>query len=295
MILWEAVVKFRLGLSLAILLILSGCGLKSVHVCEIENGRHIGPCEQIVDDAYLYALLSVNAYEKEENTPFILPERIREVRHADSQVSQPGSRYADSNVYSNGSFQAKVFEIRAAGQVDDATPPLEVVIAYRGTEKFPIADVVDGGLTHNHRIKAVDLYDEIKQKYQDTPASISLTGHSLGGALALEVVYTYLDDDIRAYVINPTYKLTIGKKHHRLPEDREVYSLEEILDQIAGPLRAIDTNPEGLRIYKFDYEKNPLADGHSRFSMALGLLQEAKAHGIEEAARIVEMNPEMFE
>ena len=174
-------------------------------------------------------------------------------------------------------------------------PPLEVVIAYRGTEKFPIADVVDGGLTHNHRIKAVELYDEIKQKYKNTHASISLTGHSLGGALALEVVYTYLDDDIRAYVINPTYKLTLGKKHNRLPEDRQVYSLEEILDQIAGPLRAIDTNPRGLRIYKFDYEKNPLADGHSRFSMARGLLKEARAHGVEEAARIFEMNQEMFE
>ena len=285
----------RIKHCLIILLTLCACGTKDVHVCEIENSRHVGECAQIANEAYLYALLSVNSYEKEENSPFILPENIREVRHADSEVSKPSPNYVDSKVYDNGSFQAKVFEIRSSSAEDGSDAPFEVVIAYRGTEKFPIADLVDGSITHNHRVKAVRLYEEIKEKYRHTNTKISLTGHSLGGALALEVVYTYRDDDIRAYVFNPSYQLTLLKKYHRLPKDRQVYSLEEIYDQIVGPLRAITTNPKGLKIYKFDYEKNPLADGHSRFSMALGLLKEAKEHGVADAAQLFNTNQKMYE
>ncbi len=285
----------RIGLGLILLLTLCSCTTKSVVICQIENDRHVGVCEPIVNDAYIYAILSVNSYETAENTPFILPEHIREVRHADSEVADPGPKYVDSKVYDNGSFQAKVFQIRS-GDPEDGTAALsEVVIAYRGTEKFPIADLIDGSLTHNHRIKAVNLYEEIKNKYRGQNVIISLTGHSLGGALALEVVYTYLDDDIRAYVINPSYQLTLLKKYQQLPADRQVYSLEEIFDQIVGPLRVITTNPKGLKIYKFDYEKNPLADGHSRFSMARGLLKEAKENGVAEAQQIFDMNPKMFE
>ena len=112
-------VKFRITFCLVWLLITAGCSAlsKDVHICEIKDSRHVGPCAQVADDAYRYALLSVNSYETDENTPFILPDNIREVRHADSQVSKPGPKYADSNVYDNGSFQAKVFEIKAG---DDA-------------------------------------------------------------------------------------------------------------------------------------------------------------------------------
>ncbi len=285
----------RISLCLIVLFILCSCAMKSVVVCEVENDRHVGVCEPIVNQAYLYALLSVNSYETAENTPVVLPEKIREVRHADSEVSDPSPEYVDSKVYDNGSFQAKVFEIWSGAPEDGADTLSEVVIAYRGTQKFPIADLIDGTITHNHRIKAVHLYEEIKNKYRGQDVIISLTGHSLGGALALEVVYSYLEDDIRAYVINPSYQLTLLKKYHRLPAERQVYSLEEILDQIAGPLRAIATNPKGLKIYKFDYEKNPLADGHSRFSMARGLLKEAKENGVEGAARIFNMNQKMYE
>ena len=285
----------RISLCWVVLLTLCSCMTKSVVVCEVENNRHTGVCEPIVNEAYIYAILSVNSYETDENTPFVLPERIREVRHADSQVSDPGPRYVDSKVYANGSFQAKLFEIRSGGPENGTATLSEVVIAFRGTEKFPIADLIDGTLTHNHRVKALHLYEKIKKKYSGQNVIISLTGHSLGGALALEVVYSYLEDDIRAYVINPSYQLTLLKKYHELPQDRQVYSIEEIFDQIVGPLRVITTNPKGLKIYKFDYEKNPLADGHSRFSMARGLLKEAKENGVEEAARIFNMNQKMYE
>ena len=287
--------KARIYLLLIIMVTLCSCTMKSVVVCETENNQLEGVCAPVVNQAYLYALLSVNSYETAENTPVVLPERIEEVRHADSKLSDPSPNYVDSNVYDNGSFQAKVFEIRSASPENGADTLSEVVIAYRGTEKFPIADVVDGTITHNHRIKAVRLYDEIEEKYREQNARITLTGHSLGGALALEVVYSYPEDDIRAYVFNPSYQLTLLKKYHRLPHDRQVYSLEEIFDQITGPLRVITVKPKGLKIYKFDYEKNPLADGHSRFSMARGLLNEAKENGIEEAVEIFNMNQKLYQ
>ena len=287
--------KYRLGLCLAIMLILSGCSAKAVHICKIEDGRHIGPCEQIVNEAYRYALLSVNSYENEENTPFVLPEYVREVRHEDSQLSKPSPQYANSKVYNNGSFQAKVFEIGADDGEARADTPFEVMIAYRGTDRFPLFDVVDGSLTPNHRLKAIRLYEEIKAKYRGRNARISVTGHSLGGALALEVVYTYHEDDIPAYVFNTSYQLTGPKKLNRLPEDRQVVSIEQMGDKVVGPFRFLWNKPKGLRIYRVDYINNPLAGGHSKYSIALGLLKEAKENGAEEAAQIFMMNQKMYE
>lgn len=113
--------------------------------------------------------------------------------------------------------------------------------------------------------------------------------------MALEVVYTYLDDNIRAYVINPSYQLTFLKKYERLPKSKQVYSIEEIGDQIIGPARVIWVKPKGLRIYKFNYVKNPLAYGHSRFSMARGLLREAKENGVEDAVQIFNTNQKLYE
>ncbi|MDJ0854044.1 MAG: hypothetical protein QNI88_02435 [Desulfobacterales bacterium] len=285
----------RIKFCLVILLTLCSCSTKNVHICEIENGRHVGPCEQVVDKAYRYALLSVNSYETEENTPFALPAYVREVRHEDSQVSQPSREFIDSKVYSNGSFQAKVFEVRADDDEDGTDAPAEVVIAYRGTAKFSVPDLVDGTLTHNHRIKAVQLYEEIKAKYSGLNTVISLTGHSLGGALALEVIYTYPNDNTRLYVFNPSYQLTLLKKYNRLPEGSQAYSIEEIHDKVLGPLKIVWTKPKGLRIYKFSYVKSPFAGGHSKFSIALGLLGEAREHGGEEAVQIYEMNQKMYE
>ena len=57
----DIMVTYRLGLCLAILLIISGCSIKAVHYCEMEGNRHIGPCVQIINEAYRYALLSVNS------------------------------------------------------------------------------------------------------------------------------------------------------------------------------------------------------------------------------------------
>ena len=255
----------------------------------------MGPCEQVVDKAYRYALLSVNSYETEENTPITLPAYVREVRHEDSQISQPNQQHIDSNVYSNGSFQAKVFEVRAADDEEGTDAPIEVVIAYRGTEKFPVRDLVDGTLTHNHRIKAVRLYEEIKAKYSGFDTVINLTGHSLGGALALEVLYTYPNDNLRLFVFNPSYQLTLLKKYNRLPEGCQAYSIEEMHDKVLGPLKIVWVKPKGLQIYKFSYIKSPLAGGHSKFSIALGLLGEAREHGVEEAVQIYEMNQKMYD
>lgn len=134
---FEVSVNYRIPLCWVVLLVLASCSTKAVHICEINDNQHIGPCAQIANEAYIYALLSVNSYEMAENTPFILPENIREVRHADSKVSSPDPRYVDNQVYSNGSFQAKVFEIRSDIPEDGAATLSEIVIAFRGTEKFP--------------------------------------------------------------------------------------------------------------------------------------------------------------
>ena len=135
-------VKYGLILVLAVVIVICGCSAKTVRHCEKKENNHVGVCRQIVDDSYLYALLSVNSYEDEENTPFILPENIREVRHADSQISKPSEKYIHTKVYDNGSFQAKVFEIACGDREVCGDRLVEIVIAYRGTTSFLGPDMV---------------------------------------------------------------------------------------------------------------------------------------------------------
>ena len=77
----------------------------------INQNPHPENNEQIAKEAFIYALLSVNAYETLDNTPFVLPACIKEVRHEDSRLSDPSPKYVHSNVYDKGSFQAKIFEL----------------------------------------------------------------------------------------------------------------------------------------------------------------------------------------
>lgn len=244
--------------------------------------------EQIVKESFVYALLSVNAYETQENTPFVLPACIKEVRHEDSRLSDPSPKYVHSNVYDKGSFQAKIFEITC--DENDPDTRWEVVIAYRGTQNFLGGDMVKGTLTDHQRKIAVRLYEEIKEKYSNKKAVISLTGHSLGGALALEVAYTYNQDPIKAYVFNSSYHISRELKDRAPSTNGKVISIEEEKDPVMAPLRHLWQTPTGLRVYQVDYAKTLIAGNHSRHHIACGLLKEAKERKCKMAEQIFELN-----
>ncbi len=287
--------KLRLGLLVGIMLAIVSCSQKEVINFGENNTQNLDKRYQVVKESFLYALLSVNAYETEENSPFVLPEYIREVRHADSRLSEPSPEYVNSNVYDNGSFQAKVFEIDFDGNKAEKESKLDVVIAYRGTQKILSGDILMGTLTNDQRRKAVLLYEEIKNKYSDKNANISLTGHSLGGALALEVVYTYNNDDIQTYVFNSSYKISRNLKNKTISKRGQLISIEEKNDAVVGPLKSFWRTPKGLNIYQFDYIKTLIMGNHSRYNIALGLLKEAKEKAVKEGILIYNLNRSMYQ
>ncbi|MFX7112035.1 hypothetical protein ABTI33_09875 [Acinetobacter baumannii] len=81
----------------------------------------------------------------------------------------------------------------------------EVVIAYRGTEGFTnFKDFIYGNLGTKQRKLAAAVYQKERNKlnaegFSDVP--IILTGHSLGGALAIDTAIN-LEEDVPYYVFN---------------------------------------------------------------------------------------------
>ncbi len=281
--------RYYIGLLVCLLLATVSCSQKAtIDLSENQVGYITDRRYRIVKDAFLYALLSVNAYEAEENSPFRLPEYIKEIRHNDSQVSDPGRKYVDSKVYDNGTFQAKIFEIIPEPASSGTT--LEVVIAFRGTQKLLSGDILLGTLTGVQRRKAVLLYEEIKNKYAGRYAKICLTGHSLGGALALEVVYSYLNDQIQAYIFNSSFKISSPLKKKAVIRPGQVVSIEEKYDSVIGPLRFFWKTPEGIDRYKVDYVKQIIRGNHSRYNIAFGLLREANDNHVKAAMQIYDLN-----
>lgn len=116
----------------------------------------------------------------------------------------------------------------------------------------------------------------------------------MGGALALEVAYTYSEDYIHVYVFNPSYQVTAWKKFKTLPKSKRVASIEEMGDTVVGLPKLLWKTPQGLHIYKFNYVENLFAGNHSRYNIALGLLKEAKENGMLQAEQIYQKNKKLY-
>lgn len=247
---------------------LHGC-TSTPYLTNCDSGMNIEECNNIVDEVYLYSLLSVNSYETPKNTPFYLPS-ITEVRFEDSAVLSPSFKYIHSKVYDNGSFQAKVYEINKK----------TAVIAYRGTQNFLGGDMFSGSLSNKHKKLAKQLYKEIKAKY----SNVTLTGHSLGGALAIAVASECTKNPIDVYVFNTSYKNIF--KHKQPNSKTKIISIVESGDPLAF-FRSISNEPNNIKVYKFDFTKNPIKGNHSKDNITLGLLKYAIKNNRNEEALII--------
>jgi hypothetical protein len=139
--------------------------------------------QDYAEQTYLLAQMADNAYPRE--APWVLPDTIRAVRSMDD---------ADGT-----GFAATVFEVGRTGALSS------VVIAFRGTEgAFLVGrDWRNGNIGRSQQRQAEALYREVREAYP-TPVPIVATGHSLGGALALQVSLT---DTVSAYVFNSSYRV----------------------------------------------------------------------------------------
>lgn len=159
---------------------------------------------------WLYAQLSENAYLKRgrRDSPdstrlagergFILPDTA----HAAEWVEDRKTGFA-ATVY----------------VVGDSARPARVIIAFRGTENplFVSPDWKYGNWGSRQQRQAIAFYDNIRAKYDSANASLpapamALTGHSLGGALAIQVSAVRDSGNLPAFVFNTSYRKIILRK-----------------------------------------------------------------------------------
>ena len=128
---------------------------------ETEAIRGWNACSRhAAEQAYEYALMSSNAYDVDT---FELGDRFQYIEHEYEQA--------------NG-FGYVLYERRLNGETT------EVIIAFRGTDFTSGPDWWHGNLLTGQRRSALALFDDVSDRYDLTP---SVTGHSLGGALATQV------------------------------------------------------------------------------------------------------------
>ena len=170
--------------------------------------------QEVARQAYIYAQMSANAYDGVPQ--FVMPDSIRQ-----------GSPREEGD-----GLQATLFEIESAGRLT------AVVIAFRGTEGSNREDWTHGNIGSTQLRLAERLYETVRASYPDTVRIIT-SGHSLGGALALQVSITYPGVD--AYVFNSTYRF----EWHGVSHQAHRIGIADARD-VAGGARGYYQNPDVL-------------------------------------------------
>jgi hypothetical protein len=214
--------------------------------------------QDYAEEAYLYAQLAANAYPP--GTQWVLPDSVRRATAVDDATWT--------------GFAATVFEFGRSGA------PSKVVIAFRGTEGgFLVSrDWRYGNWTTGQQKQAQAYYAGIRAMY---PASVPIvvTGHSLGGALALQISIT--QDSVPAYVFNSSYRVA----RHR-PETKSYrLSIAETGEALTG-VRYVLANMTLLHLPGYDCTEGGPFKNHGMNALARCLTRiAARVKGAEDSLR----------
>jgi hypothetical protein len=205
--------------------------------------------QDYAEDAYLYAQMADNSYPRE--TLWVLPDSIRRVASVDD-----GSWTG---------FAASVFELGRTGS------PSQVVIAFRGTEGGFLfgRDWRYGNWTTRQHMQAEAYYAAVRGMYPAT-IPITVTGHSLGGGLALQVSIT--QDSVPAYVFNTSYRVA----RHRPETESYRLSIAETGEALRG-VRYVLANITLLHLPGYDCTEGGAGKNHGMTALARCLTRIAAA------------------
>lgn len=192
---------------------------------------------------YIYSILSANSYSRSNNIPFTLQEKIKELNPNILKCKTCKTRKKDkgSGVFNLGcGTQAKVF--LSSDKSNNKKP--KVVVAFRGTQG--IFDWVCGNFRKTQNNKAIKFVKEVREAYPASDYELITTGHSLGGALALETSCLY---GAHSYVFNASYHLK--KRACKNSSKYDKVNVEEKGD-ILAIYRFLKKNPKGIENYTFN-------------------------------------------
>lgn len=223
-----------------------------------------GICDQIRASAvatYRYAQLAANAY-MDEAASFTLP---------------GGYVLARSVPNDDVGFAANVYERRSAGSLQ------EVILAFRGTENHDARDWIHGNIGRQQATRARALYEETRSRYPGVP--VSVTGHSLGGALATQL--SLEDPKLDTYVFNtsPRFRAT------QTPHDNTRHSVVEA-GEVNKVLRIFGREPTQLYT-SIDCSKGGPLGQHAQVRLAACLTRIAalESHEARESLEANKLQP----
>ncbi len=200
----------------------------------------------------LYAMMASNSYLKEGRTYFPV-EDLGWIRV--DLDGNPTSNNSYSPSWFGRLFSNLQYDIWVNKQSNMA------VISFKGTDEK--IDWVDGNLAIVVSIPYKSAKKHVKDYIKEHPGQqVVLTGHSLGGGLALSVS---LWEGIDAYVFNTSPRVFDGLENHASPAARKaIYQEGDILQKIRGVSpKFLDTIPEKDVIktnFKYGNESNHRAD-----------------------------------
>ena len=235
---------------------LSGCvtrplpDLTQAHgPCTDQDGGWCGFTRDTATIAWPYAQLATNAY-CDDNDVFELPAGYSVVRRLPTQdvcdlerLAARGDQAArtklkpihkaEGKLKTHG-FNYAVYDVRGpAGTLERR------IIAFRGTDSRGLADWFYGNLGNTQREQGLELYREERAKLDAEGGKgvpIAVTGHSLGGAIALQVSLENAGVDAFVFNTSPRYTLLQPNANRRVAIS-ERGDILEALRKRAMPVR----------------------------------------------------------
>ena len=209
----------------------------------------------------LYAMMASNAYMKPERTYFPI-EDLGWIRVDQDGNPTAGNSYTPSwigRIFSNMQYDIWVNEKEQF-----------TVISFKGTDEK--IDWVDGNFALGISIPYKSAKKHVRNYMKKHPnRKVVVTGHSLGGGMALSVS---LWEGVDAYVFNSSPRVFDGLKNHAAPAVRKaVYQEGDILQKIRRVYpKFLETVPE-KDVIRTDFKYTENESNHRGDLIAEGILR----------------------
>lgn len=275
---------------------------------ELANGWN--PCSvEMAAYTFLYAQMSENAYLRRgnlvDNPPAIDPTGA--VLPDDREASATPVGRKAFQIVGGYEFQSRnespsesglafdVYHRRENGLLE------EVVVAFRGTQGIDNrADQIDGNLSPVQRREALTYFDEIANAAlaENEEVKLTVTGHSLGGSLAIQISLCYDVYQAVVFQTSPRYRKSLCKEYngsdaelyenniYHVTENREVNRYFRFLGIVLG-----DPVPRVTTTYNCLVNQRALADHNiTRGAKCLTQIASYSQRTRELALRSIEIN-----